>query len=101
MDEFLLTTLVIHQNFDKLMFIGMFMLEALSIFNTTPASISELSDLREKRQFCILFSPYHNPIEMLTSVPTCRDARCNGTPFLPAARIVHSALVYRQTQCAV
>jgi hypothetical protein len=76
-DEFLLTTLVIHQNFDKLMFIGMFMLEALSIFNTTPASISELSDLRGKRQFRILFSPYHNSIEMLDPMMIC------GTPARP------------------
>jgi hypothetical protein len=36
----------------------------------------------------------------LTSVPTCRDARCNGTPFISAARIVPSALKYRHAQYA-
>ena len=34
----------------------------------------------------------------VTSVPTCRDARCNGTPFVPEARILLSPLEYRHAQ---
>ena len=69
MNELLPTTLVIHQNLGKLMFIGVFMLEVLSIFHTIPASISELPrcDRFKQRNFCILLSPYHSVVDMLGS----------------------------------
>ncbi|EMD68817.1 hypothetical protein COCSADRAFT_277068 [Bipolaris sorokiniana ND90Pr] len=37
--------------------------------------------------------------DTVTSVPPFRDARCDGTPFLPDARVACNVLKNRQTQC--
>jgi hypothetical protein len=34
------------------------------------------------------------------SIQASRDARCNGTPFLPDVRIACNVLRYRQARCA-
>jgi hypothetical protein len=39
---------------------------------------------------CVVFFP---TTTLLMSIPTCRDARRNGTPFLLEARNVSNALV--------
>ena len=40
----------------------------------------------------------HNVNEPKMSVPPCRDARCDGTPFLPDARAACNVLKNRQIQ---
>jgi hypothetical protein len=67
-NELLLSTQVINQDFSTVTFINMFIAELSSMSNSTPISLACPPAVRGKHHSRIVLFPYHSPVDVLQSV---------------------------------